>query len=83
MGKDNKAYLLQRAAEETAAAERSTCAFAASVHHELALRYSLRLLLPEPSGMTDDAIPVGLPKLVSQQRLTVPARRHSAKRSRG
>ncbi len=61
MGKDNQAYFLQRAAEEQAAANRATCAAAVQVHRELALRYSLKAIFPEPETRADAV--VGAPKL--------------------
>jgi hypothetical protein len=80
VGKDNQAYFLQRAAEETAAAERATCTEAADAHRELSLRYSLKMILPEVSTDNDDSRPIGLPKAVPQRPLPAPPRRRSAKR---
>lgn len=62
MGKDNRAYFVERAAEELAAAERAGSRAAASAHRELSLRYSLRLILPERAGGTDDGRPIGQPR---------------------
>jgi hypothetical protein len=62
VGKDNRAYFLERAAEELAAAERSGSSAAASAHRELSLRYSLRLILPERAGERDDGRPIGQPR---------------------
>lgn len=82
MGKDNQAYFVQRAAEETAAAERADCAAAADVHRELSLRYSLRVILPEHSADPDDAQPIGLPQRAPQGRAPVPSTRPTVKRKR-
>ena len=79
MGKDDQAYLHQRAAEEMAAAERATSVAAANVHRELSLRYALKLILPEPPDARDDARSIGEPRRVPQRKLAEPARRHSAK----
>jgi hypothetical protein len=57
MARNNASYFLHRAAEEQAAAERSSCAAAARVHRELSLRYALKLILPEPQ----DQVRVGPP----------------------
>ena len=62
MGKDNRAYFVERAAEEMAAAERAGSGAAASAHRELSLRYSLRLILPERPGAHDDGRPIGQPR---------------------
>ena len=62
MGKDNQAYFMQRAAEEKAAAERATSASAARIHRELSLRYSLKVILPEPASANDDERPIGQPR---------------------
>jgi hypothetical protein len=83
MGKDDQAYFVQRAAEEMAAAERASNAAAASAHRELSLRYSLKLILPEPAGTDDDSRPIGLPKAVRPNRVAVPPRRRMAKQNRG
>jgi hypothetical protein len=40
MGKIDRSYFIKRASEELAAAERATSPKAASIHGELALRYS-------------------------------------------
>lgn len=64
MGKDDHAYFVQRAAEELAAAELATDAAAASAHRELALRYSLRQILPE--RQSDGAVPIGQPKATAR-----------------
>jgi hypothetical protein len=79
VGKKDQAYLRQRAAEEVAAAERATSIAAAKVHHELSLRYALKLILPEPPGARDEARSIGEPRRVPQRELAEPARRHSAK----
>ena len=83
MGKDNQAYFLQRAAEEMTAAESATCGAAADAHRELSLRYSLKLILPEPGIAIDDSRPIGVPKAAPQRRAPVPARRRPATRNRG
>ncbi len=82
MGKDSHAYLVQRAAEEMAAAERATCAAATDAHRELSLRYSLKLILPGQAVDSDDSRPIGLPKRVLQRRAPVPSRRPAVKRKR-
>jgi hypothetical protein len=64
VSKDNQAYFLQRAAEETAAANDARSTAAAIVHRELALRYSLKLILPEPASMSDDERLIGQPSPV-------------------
>ena len=75
MNRDNHAYFSQRAAEEMAAAERATSAAAAVAHRELSLRYSLKLILPEPSGSNDEARVIGVPKRAAQRPPRSPARR--------
>ena len=83
MGKDDQAYFVQRAAEEMAAAERASSAAAASTHRELSLRYSLKLILPEPDAANDDSQPIGQPKAQRPRQPAVPVRRRAAKRNRG
>ena len=81
MGKDDQAYLVQRAAEEMAAAEHATSAAAARAHRELSLRYSLRLILPAPQAARDelaaDAARLGAPRKPARAALTL-ARRQAA-----
>jgi hypothetical protein len=60
--KEDRAYFVERAAEELAAAERAGSSAAASAHRELSLRYSLRLILPERAGESDDGRPIGQPR---------------------
>jgi hypothetical protein len=62
VAKDNQAYFAERAAEELAAANSATSADAARAHRELSLRYSLKLILPEPAVLPDDTRPIGQPK---------------------
>jgi small ligand-binding sensory domain FIST len=80
VGNDNQAYFLQRAAEETAAAERATSEAAAHAHRELSLRYSLKMILPERSEASEDARVIGLPKPRLLPAVQAPPRRRSAKR---
>ena len=83
LGKDDQAYFVQRAAEEMAAAERASTPAAASAHRELSLRYSLKLILPDPAFADDDSRPIGLPKAApSRAAAAEPARRRPAKRKR-
>jgi hypothetical protein len=81
VGKDDHTYLAERAAEEMAAAERATSVAAANVHRELALRYSLKLILPDLRGSADDAGAVGVPKTALHD-APVPSPGRSAKRGR-
>jgi hypothetical protein len=80
VGKNNEAYFLQRAVEEMAAAERATSIAAAAAHRELSLRYSLKLILPEPTASIDEARVIGLPKPAVQRRAPVHSRRRSERR---
>ncbi len=82
MGKDDQAYFAQRAAEEKAAAERATSTAAATVHRELSLRYSLKVLLPGQAGESDEARPIGEPKRIQRPTARVAARRPAGKRNR-
>ena len=66
MDRGDQAYFAQRAAEEQAAAERATCAAAASAHRELSLRYALGVILPRPANASDDGRPIGQPRLANQ-----------------
>ena len=61
MGKDNQSYFLQRAAEEQAAADCAMSPAAAKAHRELALRYSLRTILPDPETRADAIVGVSKP----------------------
>jgi hypothetical protein len=83
VGKIDQAYFVQRAAEEMAAAERAASAAAATVHRELSLRYSLKIILPEPARAADDARPIGQPKRDREPRPRVTSERRESKRSRG
>jgi len=83
VGKDDQDYFVQRAAEEMAAAERASNTAASSAHRELSLRYSLKLILPEPSGADDDSRPIGLPKAVHPRQSAMPPRWRPAKQNRG
>ena len=81
MGKDDQAYFVQRAAEEMAAAERASTPAAASAHRELSLRYSLKLILPDPAFADDDSRPIGLPKAAPSRAAALPPRPRAAKRN--
>jgi hypothetical protein len=83
LGKNDQSYFTQRAAEELAAAERSTCAAAASAHRELSLRYSLKIILPDSEGANDDSRPIGQAKRQREHQPTAAPRRRAPKRSRG
>ena len=72
MGKDNQSYFLQRAAEEQAAATRASCPAAAQAHRELAIRYSLKAIFPEPVTAADGV--VGAPKLAVNPAAPAPPR---------
>ena len=81
MTRDNSVYFTHRAAEEMAASKRATSAAAARVHRELSLRYSLKLILPEPASADDDGRTVGQPRRepakLATQPMPAPARQRS------
>ena len=83
MKRDDQAYFVQRAAEEMAAAERAATAAAATVHRELSLRYSLKLVLPEPGDAGDDARPVGQRKRPPKSEPASTPKRRAPARVRG
>ena len=80
MGKNDQTYFAQRAAEEAAAAKAATSTAAAGVHRELALRYSLRQILPERDG--DDAQVIGQPRKAAELLLAAATGDGSAERRR-
>ena len=81
MSKNDQSYFVQRAAEEMAAADDATCAAAASVHRELSLRYSLKVVQPGPdSTKEDDARPIGMPKRAPEARCDAALKKSASKR---
>jgi hypothetical protein len=77
VGKNDQSYFLQRAAEEQAASRRASCAAAAQVHRELAIRYSLKAIFPEPEACADAVL--GAPKLAVDHSATAPPRPRRAR----
>ena len=81
MIRDDSTYFTHRAAEEMAAARRATSSASARVHRELSLRYSLKLILPEPASADDDGRTIGQPRRepvkLAAQPMPAPARRRS------
>jgi hypothetical protein len=83
VGKNDLAYFTERAAEETAAADRATCAAAASAHRELSLRYSLKMILPDNQSANDDSRQIGQSKGLLPHPPAVAPRPRASTRSRG
>ena len=77
MGTDDHSYFLQRATEEQLAAERAACPAAALAHGELALRYALRTILPDPETCAEAVI--GTAKTGTHRAAPVPPRRRRAR----
>jgi hypothetical protein len=77
VGKDNQSYFLQRAAEEQAAASRASCAAAAQAHREMAIRYSLKAMFPEPETCGDAVL--GAPRLAVNRSAGAPPRPRRAR----